>query len=158
MDRINKGKSAGHYVENYCVIDLETTGVFVTSADIIEISAIRVRKNATVDEFSTLVNPHCHIPAEATAVNNITDEMVKDAPDLEQVMDALMDFVSDDVIVGYNNARFDMNVVYDALMRMRGRPFTNDYIDVLDVARRTLSGVSNYKLETISEPSCICVG
>lgn len=151
MDRINKGKSAGHYVENYCVIDLETTGVFVTSADIIEISAIRVRKNATVDEFSTLVNPHCHIPAEATAVNNITDEMVKDAPDLEQVIDALMDFVSDDVIVGYNNARFDMNVVYDALMRMRGRPFTNDYIDVLDVARRTMSGVSNYKLETISK-------
>ena len=155
MMRDNKGKSVNNYVDNYCVIDLETTGVFVSSARIIELAAIKVRNGIIIDEFNSLVFPHCHIPAAATEVNHITDEMVKNAPELNSVIDAFLTFIGNDVIVGYNNAGFDMNILYDQLMILRGIPFSNNYIDVLHAARRCLSNVANYKLETICNHYCL---
>ncbi len=150
MDRDGKGKSANKHVDNYCVVDLETTGVFVRSAKIIEISAIKVRDNEVVGEFSTLINPNCLIPAKATEINHITNEMVSSAPCLEDIIDEFTEFIGDDVIVGYNNAGFDMNIIYDSLKSIRGIQFTNNYIDVLHSARRCLVELENYKLETVS--------
>lgn len=144
-----KGKSANRHVDNYCIVDLETTGVFVGLSDIIEISALKVRNNKVIDEFSTLINPHCPIPDEATAVNHITDEMVKDAPSLDDVLDSFLSFVEDDVIVGYNIAAFDMNLLYDSVMDIKGIPFSNNYLDLLHASRRSIEGLENYKLETI---------
>lgn len=149
--REGKGSSVPRYLSDYCVLDLETTGVFVTSAEIIEISAIRVRGGNVVAEFSQLVNPGCKIPAAATAVNNITDVMVKDAPLLKEVIDDFLAFVGTDVILGYNNAGFDMNLVYDKVMFLRGKAFGNDYIDLMHAARRTLPELENHKLETLSK-------
>ena len=149
MIREFKGTTVNQYIEDYCVLDLETTGVFVSSARIIEISAFRVRQGFIVKHFCTLVNPGCPIPAEATAVNHISDDMVKDAPDLESIIDSFIAFVGDDVIVGYNNAGFDMNILYDQMMCLRGIPFENNYIDILHSARRCVSDVENHKLETI---------
>lgn len=151
MDREFKGCGTEYHVDDYCVVDLETTGIFVRSARIIEISALKVRGNQVVGEYSTLVNPGCPIPPDATAINNITDDMVKDSPKIEEVIDSFMSFVGDDVIVGYNNAGFDMNILYDISVKLRQAPFTNDYIDMLHASRRCLSELSNYRLETVSE-------
>ena len=151
MYRVNKGNGIKRHVSDYCVVDLETTGCFINSADIVEISAIKVRNNLIVEEFESLVNPHRHIPFEATAVNNITDEMVIDAPDLDELIDVFLDFVGDDIIVGYNNAGFDMNIIYDAVMNLRGIPFTNDYVDILHMAKRCLPMIDNHRLETVSK-------
>lgn len=151
MIREYKGTSVKKHVDNYCVVDLETTGVFVGSADIIEISALKVRDNKVVEKYSTLVNPHYHIPDEATAVNHITDEMVAGAPDISEVIGAFFAFVGTDVIVGYNNASFDMNILYDKSLEIIGFPFTNDYIDLLHSARRCLVELENHKLETVSK-------
>ena len=68
------------------VFDLETTGINQERDEIIEISAVKVRNHEIVEEFSTMVNPGRHIPAGATAVNGINDEMVKDAPDIGTAM------------------------------------------------------------------------
>ena len=146
-----KGTSVNQYVDNYCIVDLETTGVYINSLQIIEISAIQVRNNQVVAEYSTLVNPQCHIPEEATKVNHITDDMVKDAPILDEVIDDFLDFIGDNVIIGYNNASFDMNIIYDKVQDVRCKYFTNDYIDILYAAKRSLSGLENFKLETVSK-------
>lgn len=151
MSREGKGSSVPKYIIDYCVLDLETTGVFVTSAEIIELSAIRVRGGNVVAEFSKLINPGCKIPAAATAVNNITDDMVKDAPMLKDVIDDFLAFIGDDVVLGYNNAGFDMNLMYDKVMFLRGKVFGNDYIDLMHAARRTLPDLENHKLETLSK-------
>ena len=150
-DREHKGTSITKYVDDYSIVDLETTAVFVGSADIIEISALKVRDNKVIDKFSTLVNPHYHIPEEATAVNHITDKMVEGAPDISDVLGEFLNFVGTDVIVGYNNAAFDMNMIYDKSLEIIGFPFTNDYIDLLHSARRCLVDLENHKLETVSK-------
>lgn len=151
MSREGKGTSVPRHISDYCVVDLETTGIFINSADIVEISAIKVRNNDIVDQFSTLVNPQCHIPEEATAVNHITDDMVSEAPVLDEVIDDFLKFVDEDVIVGYNNSGFDMNILFDKVQNLRGRIFGNNYIDLLHACRRTIPELENHKLETLSK-------
>ena len=89
----NKGKRLNQYVKDYVVFDLETTGVYPEKDVIIEISAIKVSGGEIKEKYSTLVNPGRHIPAGATAVNGITDDMVRDAPDIREAMAGFMDFI-----------------------------------------------------------------
>lgn len=151
MAREFKGRSVKCYVKDYTVLDLETTSCFVSDTEIVEISAIKVRNGVVIDTFDTLVNPGCHIPAAATAVNHITDDMVKDAPYIVDVIEDLLRFLGDDVIVGYNCSRFDVNIIYDVAEVLLNEHLTNDYFDLLDVARRVLPELENRKLETISK-------
>ena len=90
----NKGKRRDGHPGDYIVFDLETTGVNPDKDDIIEISALKVRDHEVKEEYSALVNPGRHIPAQATAVNGITDEMVADAPDIKTVMAQFMEFIA----------------------------------------------------------------
>lgn len=150
MRQRNKGKRLGSYVEDYVVFDLETTGINQERDAIIEISAVKVEKHKVVGEFSTLVNPGRHIPAAATAVNGITDDMVKDAPDIETAMRDFLNFIGNCVLVGHNIHTFDTNFVYDAALDFLGQEVKNDYIDTLYMARRCLPELSHHKLTDIA--------
>ena len=149
MDREKKGSSADGYKRDYCVLDLETTSVYLKSARIIEIGIIRVRNEQVVKEFNELINPGIPIPFGATMINHISDKMVENAPSIDEVIDNVIDFIGDDVVVGYNNASYDMNLLYDNCIQLRGYPLANNYIDILHATRRCLNKVDNYKLETI---------
>lgn len=151
MERAFKGSSINKFLSDYAVVDLETTSIYLYSAEIIEISAIKVRNGEVVDTFSTLVNPHCHIPASATAINHITDDMVQNAPDFEAVVSSFLQFIGDDVIVGYNNAAYDMNLLYDKLLLLCDITLCNDYIDVLHCRQRCPLDLPNCKLESLSK-------
>lgn len=88
-------------VQKYTVIDLETTGVNIHTDEIIEISAVRIRNGKIAGSFSSLVKPSGKIPEEATAVNNITDRMVRWAPRIEKVLPRFLKFIGTDVLVGH---------------------------------------------------------
>lgn len=147
----NKGKRLNQYVGDYVVFDLETTGVRPNLDEIIEISAIRVREHRLVEEYSTLVQPGMHIPAAATAVNHITDDMVKDAPELADALNGFLEFAGNDILVGHNIRQFDLNFIYQGLMRMSGKEMENDYIDTLYMARQCLPELSHHRLSDVSE-------
>ena len=149
MER-NKGKRVGRYAKDYVVFDLETTGISPERDSIIEISALKVQDHAVVGEFSTLVNPGRHIPAGATAVNGITDEMVADAPDIGTAMEQFLAFIGEELLVGHNIHTFDMNFAYDAAWSALGRELRNDSIDNLYLARRYLPELSHYKLTDVA--------
>ncbi len=132
------------------VFDLETTGINPEMDAIIEISAVKVEKHKIVEEFSTLVNPGRHIPAGATAVNGITDYMVKDAPDIETAMKEFLEFIGNHVLVGHNIHTFDMNFVYNAALHFPDQEVKNDYIDTLYMARRCLPELPHHKLTDVA--------
>lgn len=148
--RTRKGHSIDRYIENYSIVDLETTGIFSSENSIIEIAAIKIRNGDVVDEFCTLINPQHHIPESATAINNITDDMVNDAPTISDIIDAFISFIGDDVIVGYNIAGYDINILYDKLMVLRGKPFSNNYLDVMHAAYECYSKSEPYIIETLT--------
>ena len=117
------------------VFDLETTGISKQWDEIIEISAIKVKDHRIIEEFSTLVNPGRPIPAGATAVNGITDEMVLNAPGRMEAISDFLSFVGDQVLVGHNIHSFDLGFVERAARENLGRELFNDYVDTLPLAR-----------------------
>ena len=146
-----KGKRIDAYVPDYVVFDLETTGTSTRKDKIIEISALKVRGGKVVDEFSTLVNPECEIPFYASQVNHITDDMVEDAPVIEEVLPEFLEFVGDSVLLGQNIQRFDMEFIYREC-RDKGLPdLENGIVDTLPLGRTCLPQMHNHKLSDMAE-------
>lgn len=146
-----QGKSLNCYVPDYVLFDLETTGISCNSDDVIEISAVKVRQGTIVDSFSTLVNPGRPIPYGASQVNNITDDMVKDAPTMEEILPEFLKFFGDDVLVGHNIERFDLKFLVRDCQTRFGKVPGNDYVDTLRFARCRLAGLPSYRLTALAE-------
>ena len=133
----------------YVVFDLETTGLDSAKDDIIEIGACKI-VNGRIDEtFSTLVNPNRHIPKDATDVNGITDEMVKDCPTINYVLPDFYKFCYGSTMVA-QNTNFDIGFIYNIGKKLSYN-FDNPLMDTLVMAREKLPGLRNYKLSTIAE-------
>src|SRR5690606_7185535 len=104
----------------YVVFDIETTGLSVTGSKIIELAAVRMKEGRELARFSTFVNPHEPIPHHISQLTGITDDMVKDAPDIEPVLRDFLAFVGDAVLVAHN-ARFDIGFIRENC-RLLGLP------------------------------------
>lgn len=141
-----KGKRLKEYVSDYVVFDLETTGTSYKTDKIIEISAVKVIGGSPVEEFTSLVNPMTHIPYYATQVNGITDEMVADAPILDEVLPWFFEFIGDMILVGHNIHSFDMKFLYRDAEAMFGKIPNNDYVDSLYLSRTKLPKLAHHRL------------
>ncbi|MCR5595529.1 MAG: topoisomerase DNA-binding C4 zinc finger domain-containing protein [Lachnospiraceae bacterium] len=146
-----KGNVLFKYVPDYVIFDLETTGVSCEKDEVVEISAVKVLGGEAVDEFSTLVNPGMHIPKEASAVNNITDDMVKDCPHFEEALSMFMDFAGSLPLVGHNIIRFDIKFLYRDAWKFWGKTPDNDLIDTLDIANVFLPNLEHHRLTDLAE-------
>lgn len=134
---------------SFVVFDLETTGLNYEDNKIIEIGAVKVVNGKIIEQFSTFVNPQTAIPNEATMINNITDDMVKDAPTVEQVLPDFYKFCEGSILVAYN-IDFDYGFInYNA--KKLNYFFNNKRDDAMIRARAFLKGLKNYKLKTVCE-------
>lgn len=85
--------------------DTETTGVKAGKDRIVEIAAFCP---VTQKSFCTFVNPECPIPLESSQINNITDEMVKNAPKIKDALEQFVEFCAGNaVLIAHNNDAFD---------------------------------------------------
>lgn len=140
------------FVEDYVVLDVETTGLNYHYDAIVEIGCIRFRNNKEVARFNTLINPNMPIPAPATEIHNITDEMVKDAPYIDEKLQDLLNFIGDDVVIGHNIG-FDIRFVINACL-WAFIPYQKfKAIDTLALARKYISkiDITDYSLDTIRQ-------
>lgn len=133
--------------EEFIVLDIETTGLDSRNDRIVEVSAIRYNKLVESEKFVTLVNPGTIIPIAATEIHHITNQMVIDAPFVEQVIPPLLSFLKSSVIVGHY-VNFDISFIEVAARRMGFAPAWN-YIDTISIAKKLIPGLPNYKLKTI---------
>lgn len=97
--------------------DLETTGTNVTHDRIVEISAIKIMPDGSEVVRTRRINPEMPIPAEATAVHHITDEMVASEPTFKQVAKSLAQFFTGCDIAGFNSNRFDLPMLDEEFSR-----------------------------------------
>lgn len=142
------GENLLKFVPNFTVIDLETTGRSNKFEDVTELSAIKYRNYKQVDAFSTLVKPNNSILPFVVELTGITEEMVADAPKIEDVIEAFVQFIDSDIILGHN-VMFDFGLVYDAYFATTGLRMHNDYVDTLRVSRLLNKDSKNHKLETL---------
>lgn len=104
-------------LDEFVVIDTETTGLHKGRDKIVEIASVRFKNGKATEIFETLVNPGKAIPADVSAINHITDDMVADCPTIEQVMPAFDRFVGTSTVVGHN-LDFDLGFILAAGSRI----------------------------------------
>lgn len=138
------------YISDYVVFDLETTGISWKQDEVVEISAIMVNGHKVVSEFTTLVNPGREIPYQASRVNGITDDMVKDAPVFETALADFLAYVGNHVLVGHNIHAFDLKFIERDCKRYFGKVPQNDYIDTLRLAKACLPQLARHRLTDLA--------
>ena len=97
------------------------------------------------------MRPSIRIPASATKVNGITNDMVMDAPGIGEVLEEFVDFMETGILVGHNIHSFDTNFIYDVAMEVFQEGIYNDYIDTLYIAKSCLPQLKHHKLGDVSE-------
>ncbi len=133
----------------YCVLDIETTGLSFRTEKITELGAVIYKNGEVLREFECFVNPEKTIPEEVVKVTNITDEMVKDAKTIEEILPEFLDFIGDRIIVAHN-ADFDVGFIkYNA--EKIGLKLENTYIDTLRLAKDIFPDYKKYKLGIIAD-------
>ncbi|TRW76517.1 DEDD exonuclease domain-containing protein [Mycolicibacterium sp. 018/SC-01/001] len=103
----------------FVVVDLETTGGRSSGEhhdQITEIGAVKVRGGEILGEFATLVDPGRAIPPQIVALTGITTAMVYDAPRIDAVLPAFLEFARGAVLVAHN-AGFDVGFLRAAAER-----------------------------------------
>ena len=149
IDR-QKGKSVLYRLNNYTVIDIETTGFDPYVNEIIELSALKVRDKIIVDKFSSLVKPNAPVDEFITKLTGITNENLENAPKIEDIISKYIEFIGDDTLLGHNTS-FDINFIYDAYLKYCNKHFDNCYMDTLRISRRVLTGIDRYNLKYIAK-------
>ena len=133
-------------IDDYCVLDTETTGLSAYYDEIIEIGILRVRNGAVVDQYSQLIHPEYPINEFITALTGITNEMVAGMPSIAEVRDAVLSFIGDDVIVGHNTA-FDIRFLNAGF----GDELINEYMDTMQFARKVYPELKHHRLSDLAE-------
>lgn len=140
---------AGMIPSGFAALDIETTGLSPSFCGIVEIAALKVLPDGTVEAFQTLVNPRCFIPRAVTAIHGITDDMVRGQPTAEGVAPQLLEFVGTMPLV-LHNAPFDMGFL-NPLIKSLGLQWSSPALfDTLPLSRKAFPGLRSYSLENLS--------
>ena len=132
----------------FTIFDIETTGGDPVRDRIVELAAVRVNCDGTLEHFSTLINPGRHITVSATNVHHITDEMVKNAPYFEDIAEEFQSLIAGSTLVAHN-ARFDLSFIQESFFRCGFPVWEGKTIDSLRLVRKMYPGLDCYKLQSL---------
>ncbi len=119
---------------SYVVFDIETTGFSQENDRLIEIAAVKVYQGGIIDTFSTFINPEKEISLKITEITSITNEMVKDAPKINEVLPQFLEFCKGCILVAHN-ASFDVGMIYANMRRLNIPQYEYPVIDTLNLLR-----------------------
>ena len=140
----SKGQSL---MDSYVVFDIETTGFNSVNDRIIEIGAVRVVEGEIKETFSEFVNPERPIPYKITQLTTITDDMVKDAGTIEEILPQFLKFCAGSVLVAHN-AGFDTGFIRENAKRLN-LPYDHTVVDTLGLARCLMGHLGKFTLDNI---------
>lgn len=153
---IDYGEKYGMLIEeldkgNIVVFDVESTGVNVTSDEIIQIAAIKINnKGKVIEKFEKFLKNSKSV-ASSMKVHGFTDEFLeKNGEDKGKVLEEFIEFSKDSVIVGHN-VQYDINILNSELRRSNlSKAKYKGFYDTLDIYRRFYPKLKNHKLESLS--------
>ena len=141
--------------QDYVAFDLETTGKEIAECEIVEIAAIRVRRQVVVDRLERLVRPNRPISSAASKVHGYYDDDLCDEPPFDRIWPVFRAFAGDDILVAHNGQYFDMPVLRRLAAALPG---VDDLVfyDTLPLARSLLD--ESAKLEDLAHRFGVDVG
>ena len=129
---------------SYVAVDLETTGIGSKREKITEIGMVKVVDGKIAGTYHTMVNPHRAIPERIVELTGITDEMVKDAPGIEDVLPEVLEFCDGFPLLGHQII-FDYGFLLQAAVNEKMK-FEKDGIDTLALCRYLMPGAEKKNL------------
>lgn len=135
----------------FVFFDLETTGGNPSNSEVIEVAAIKERDGKIIGRYQTLVNPRRHIPRPVREITGIDQSMVRDAPVIDDVIDELIEFIGDSVLVSHGVLN-DFSFIAHYARKLRAKELSNFYVCthllvsnfLPNIPVKSLSGVANY--------------
>ena len=135
-------------VRDYVVLDFETTGLRPGADQIIQVGAVKYKNHEQVDIMNQFVNPLRSISTRITSLTGITNELVKNEPKIDLVINKLIEFIGELPIVAHN-ASFDMGFLYALEDKVDVPTYT--VIDTLKLSRKIINNTPNHKLTTLAQ-------
>lgn len=139
-----------HILDNYVLLDVETTGLDFNKNELLEIGLIKVEKDSVIDECDYLLKPLGGIPKKIELLTGITEKEVNaNSIAIEQALKQTMEFIKGNVIIGYN-VNFDCMFLKKACDKHKIKCTIRKIKDVENLAVQKLKDVQDYKLETVA--------
>jgi DNA polymerase-3 subunit epsilon len=132
----------------FVAFDTETSGAFPVGFEIVEMGAVKWRGGEIIDRYQALIKPSVPMGDFVIGIHGITNEMVAEAPAMDQVLPKFMEFLSDAVLVAHH-APFDLGfLVYELEKAGLKVPTTQSLCSSL-LARRMITESENHRLQTL---------
>ena len=147
MNILNVLKEIGF--NEFIAFDLETTGLNINKDEIIEISAIKFIDGQFDSEFTTLIRPKKDIPKQITDLTGITNQMVSEAPFIEDSLDEFISYIDNNILVAHN-IDFDLSFINRIIKENQKNININYTCDTLLLSRSFLFNLEKFNLEYLS--------
>lgn len=134
----------------YVIFDVETTGLSAVYDTIIEIGAVRMKEGTVIARFDEFINPHHSLSEVTINLTSITDDMVQNADDEQDVIKRFNEFMSGAVLAGHN-VQFDIGFINAALTRANLPEITVPVLDTLEISRLLNPEQTNHKLDSLAK-------
>lgn len=135
---------------SFCVFDLETTGGNHDVDQIIEIGMVRVVNQKVVAEKHLLIKPEIEIPIFIQRLTSISPSDMKDAKRIEEVIDDILEFMGDSILVAHN-VSFDVPF-FNSVLRRLGKPtLTNKSLCTVLMTKYLIPDLLNSNLNYMSK-------
>lgn len=131
-------------------IDLETTGISVTSDRIVEFSVLKLWPEGKRETWTQRVNPTIPIPEQSSAIHGIYDADVANEPTFEEISGKLAMFLNDCDFAGYNSNKFDIPLLMEEFLRhdinfeLKGRQMIDVQNIFFKMEQRTLAAAYEF--------------
>jgi DNA polymerase-3 subunit alpha (Gram-positive type) len=134
---------------SFCVIDLETTGGNHETDKIIEIGMVRVKNLKLAEEMNLLIDPEKKIPDFIQKLTSIKQKDVAGKDKIEDVIDEVLEFIGDDIIVAHNTS-FDVPFINSVLRRLGREELENKSICTNVMTKHMIPEIMNSNLNYMS--------
>jgi len=135
---------------NFVVFDLETTGGNHKSDKIIEVGLVKIENLKITKEKNYLINPEIKIPDFIQKLTNIKQDDVKDSPQIESVIDEVLEFMGDSILVAHNTS-FDVPFLNSVLRRLNRPELENKSICTNLMTKYLIPNLLNSNLNYMSK-------
>ena len=131
----------------FAIIDIETTGGNSATSRITEVAIFLFDGTKIIDEFTSLINPECHIPPYITSLTGISNQMVANAPRFHEVARQIVEITEGATFVAHN-VPFDYRFIQTEFKRL-GYDYIRDTLCTVKLSRKHIPGYPSYSLGNI---------
>ena len=144
------GQDGSRPLQEFVVLDVETTGLQPSRQRVIEIAIARFSDGGLASHWESLCHPERKLPAYIVKLTGIDDDLLKEAPKFASLAETVAELLADAVVVGHNVA-FDLGFLNAELKRAGRPPVVNDRVDTLALATKLMPGLRKPTLRAVAE-------